>query len=244
MSGKDSQTDFNKVLQTLHRMHRQFADLMDRLNRGPRKVKAAEMRAAELQSEQEAAVRRVIDLRIATDEKQAQLEKNEQNIARRKQQLLEAKDNREYAALRDQIAADEAANAVLADEILEALDRMDDLKAAGDKAKAACALGYSQLEKIRADVASEKETVENEIRRIKVDFSEVESELEDEFLTTYKRIFGAKKFDSLALVEGTSCQGCHTKVTLNQITMMAENRQPVLCASCGRLIYLPENYHV
>ncbi len=45
-----------------------------------------------------------------------------------KAKLNAAQSNREYQAFRDQIAADEMANSVLADEILEGLEKIDELQ--------------------------------------------------------------------------------------------------------------------
>lgn len=236
--------NYNQVLQTLHRMHRQFAELMDRLNRGPRKIAAAQQRLAELAAEKEQAIKRVIAMRIATDEKQAMLDNNEKNLARRRNQLLEAKNNTEYDAIRSQIAADEASNAVMSDEILESLDRLDALKTLSDEASRSFVLGQELLEKIKSDMAVEKQAAEEEIRRIKVDFYEEEKLLGGEHHALYHRTFKGMKFDTLAKVEGTSCQGCHTRVTLEQIAVLAKGETPVSCLNCGRMLYLTDGHHV
>ncbi len=66
-------------------------------------------------------------LKVAIDGKQLQLQGGEENVQKRRRQLREAKDNREYQALLEQIAADEMANSVLADEILETMERFDEV---------------------------------------------------------------------------------------------------------------------
>ena len=239
----DPNKDYNAILGTLHRMHRQFADLIERLQRGPKKVRAAENRMEELQKLFDIAVKRVVDLRVAVDEKQAALDASEKNILRRSTQLMEAKDNREYQNLKDQIAAEKAACGVLEDEILEAIDRMEHLKELSEEAKREFLLGKSQFEKITREIAEEKQFVEDEIRRIKVEFYAQEKNLDGDYLENYKRIFANKQFDTLAPIKGANCTGCHTKIPLELIARLGQHH-PVLCLTCGRMLYLPENYHM
>ena len=238
-----SEINNNAVLRDLYRKHQIFADLMGRILGGPRKIQLAQARVAELDQLRADAVKRVLDLRVATDEKQAKLEASERNLARRRDQLMEAKSNTEYQNLKDQIAADQAACNVLSDEILEALDRIEELTQQADLAKANLQEGTQQLEKLTAEIAEEKTRCEEEIRHLKPGFFALEKQLSGDFQGHYRRIFTSKQFDSLAAVNGTCCKGCNTKIPLEQISKMAQNL-PVVCMSCGRLLFLPENYHV
>ena len=238
-----SEINNNAVLRDLYRMHKIFADLMGRILGGPRKIKMAEAHVAELDQLRADAVKRVLDLRVATDEKQAKLEASERNLARRRDHLMEAKSNAEYQNLKDQIEADQAACDVLSDEILEALDRIEELTKQMGQAKANLQQGKQQLEKLTEEVAEEKANCEEKIRQLKPGFFALEKQLSGDFQGHYRRIFTSKQFDSLAVVNGTCCNGCNTRIPLEQISKMAQNL-PIVCMSCGRLLFLPENYHV
>ena len=107
------------ALRELHRIHRQLSDLKERKERGPRQIKAREANLAKqteelarLQTEHKAA-------RVRSDQKQLLLKSGEEKIEGLKVKLNAASSNREYQALKDQIAADQMAGSVLADEILE-----------------------------------------------------------------------------------------------------------------------------
>ena len=56
------------------------------------------------------------------------LRSGEGKILELETKLNQSSTNREYQALKDQIAADNMANSVLADEILEAMERVDGFK--------------------------------------------------------------------------------------------------------------------
>src|SRR3954465_8809346 len=106
------------ALRELHRIHQQLSDLRERLERGPKQIKArqtnltqSEERLAKSQADVKAA-------RVSADQKQLLLRTNEGKILDLRAKLNACGTNREYQALKDQIAADEMAGSVLADEIL------------------------------------------------------------------------------------------------------------------------------
>ena len=76
---------------------------------------------------------------MAADQKQLQLKAGEEKIKDLKRKLNAAASNREYQILKEQIAADEMANSVLEDEILEALEKIDQFQAKIAEAEAALA---------------------------------------------------------------------------------------------------------
>ncbi len=240
----ESAKNINLILATLHRMHRQFSDLMDQVNADIRKRKAMESRLVEMKQQQDEALKRILNQRILLDTKQAQLENNEKNIERNKKQLNESKNEKDFRTFQDRIAAAVAADGVLSDEILEGLDFLDTLKAEGDSARNNLKNGEQLLEEMNSQIEKNKEWAESEIRRIKVDFRKEESLLQGDYLTAYQRVFKVLRFDSLAPLSGKSCSGCHTSIPLEQIARVSSCTAPVVCSSCGRILFLPENYHM
>lgn len=241
MEGK---TDYNPVLASLHQMHRTFSELMERVNGGVRQIRALEQHIKELKKAQEVAVKTVLNQRIALDGKQAQLENNEKSIERRKVQLDEAKNDREFNAIQDQIAAAEVANAVLSDEILEGLDYLDSLKQKAENAKEAVQKAETQLETRQAQSQQDREEAENEIRHMKVDFRATEAKLDGEHRMMYQRIYAQKRFDMLAPVEGRCCSGCHTSIPVEKIGQIVGSERAVECPLCGRMLYVRGNFHI
>ena len=115
------------LVQLLHRTNRQKTDLKGQLARGPKMVAAAK---AKLKAAEEHALNernKLMQARVAADSKQLQMKEREEKIVKLHGKLNAAKENREYQALKDQIAADQQANVVLSDEILELLESIDAL---------------------------------------------------------------------------------------------------------------------
>ena len=125
-----------ETLRTLHRIHRQLADLADQMAAGPRQVAVRTRQLEAAEARRATALDEVKKARMTADQKQLQLKSAEAKIADLDGKLNACKTNREYQTLKDQIAADRMATKVLEDEILEALERVDALKAAVPAAEA------------------------------------------------------------------------------------------------------------
>ncbi|MBR0192593.1 MAG: hypothetical protein IJQ31_11085 [Thermoguttaceae bacterium] len=234
----------NSILETLHQMHKQFAELMEEVNGGLRRIRGTELRIEEMQALQDEAVKAALNQRILMDSKQAMLEENEKGIVRKKQLQDEAKNEREFNNWRDQIAAAEAANAVLSDEILEGLEYLDELNAKAEEARKNLKATQDLLADMKSKTQEVRERAEEEIRKLKVDFRKVEEQLDGEHQMLYQRLFKVKKFDSLAPVDHQSCSGCHTTIPVDQIAKIASGASAIACPQCGRMLYIPTDHHI
>jgi hypothetical protein len=228
-------------LRTLHRIHRQLNDLKDRLARGPRLINAHIASVAKLQKAYDDAKAEHQKLRVAVDKKQLQLSTNEATVEKRQGQLIQASDNREYQALKDQIAADTMANSVLADEILEGMEKIDELAGRVAAAEKALAKGKEDAEKAKTTIAEEQPGIRGDIERLQIEMKEVERGLPGDFKESYNRLVRSRGEDALSLVEGHYCSGCNRQLPVNRINELMLGK-PVTCLACGRLLYLPDGY--
>ena len=96
-------------LRDLHRLHQQFRELRSRIERGPKQLEARRQYLTNKEKELEEAREAFKRLRIAADQKDLELKQIEQKTQEVQRRLNEAKTNREYQALRDQIDADKMA---------------------------------------------------------------------------------------------------------------------------------------
>src|SRR5919109_2210650 len=113
------------ALRELHRIHQQLAEFRDRLERGPKQVRAREANVAQLEARLAESRERAKQTQMAIDRKQLDLKAGEQKVVDLRVKLNAASSNREYQALLEQIAAAEMAGSVLSDEILEGLEKID-----------------------------------------------------------------------------------------------------------------------
>lgn len=228
------------ALRELHRIHRQLSDLRDRLERGPRQIRAREGSVAAAEGVLAKAKADQKSARMGSDQKQLSLKSSEGKIEDWRKQLNVCKNNREYQALLEQIAAAEMAKSVLEDEILESLDGIAALGNAIAAAEEKLAQAKTELAATKAQVDQERAIIEGDVARLEAELSKAETAIPADFRGDYERVVRAKGSDALAEVHGDACGGCYQQLTPNMLATLSMGR-PVFCRSCGRLLYLPED---
>ncbi len=226
-------------LRTLHRILRQLADLRGRLERGPKATRAAEGAMAKSEADLVQAKDAYKQAKMASDEKQLQLRQREAKLKDFEAKLFAAQNNKEYQLLKDQIAADKQANSVLADEILEALDKIDHLQAAIKTAESNLGKTKDELAKVRKRIDDQQQGLETELARVQAELQVAEDQLDGDFKQTYLRLARSMGEEALAPAEGECCGGCSQTLTPQTMNTLRLDR-PVFCKSCGRFLYLPE----
>ena len=228
------------VLRTLHRIHRQLGDLNERIGRGPKQIRASQANAKHREEDLNRLRETLKNQRKAADEKQLQLKANEAKIKDLERKLNTAASNREYQILREQIAADRMANSVLEDEIIEALDQLDQFQPRIIEAEQGLAAAQHKAEQVRAEVEQQQPVIQGDIQRLDRELKQAEHELPPIIRDVYQRIVRVRGEDALAVVEDGCCGGCHQQVPLN---IQAEIRllHPSFCKTCGRLLYVAED---
>lgn len=227
------------ALRTLHRLHRQLADLRDQLSAGPRQIAVRTQQLTAAEAAHAAALEDIKKAKMAADQKQLQLRSAETKILDLEGKLNACKTNREYQTLRDQIAADKMAMKVLEDEILEGLERLDAVKKHVPPAEAEVTAVKKQLADTKAKVDGEASRLEAEVARIKADLDVAEGELPADSREIYQRAVKSKGAEAMAAVEGSSCGGCFQQLTGNMLAELSMGRV-VTCRGCGCLLYLPK----
>ena len=217
-----------------------LTDLRDRVERGPKQIRAREANVAQLKAKVDEARARVQETQMAINRKQLDLKAGEQKVVDAKVKLNAASSNKEYQALVEQIAAAEMAGSVLADEILESMEKIDALqlrrersrrrarrRQSGTREDAAGHRGVGRLASRPTSRGSRRASCRPK-RRCPADFK-----------VDYQRVVRGKGANGLASVDDDVCGGCGQQITLNMQNELRLAR-PVFCKSCGCLLYLSE----
>lgn len=227
------------ALRELHRIHKQLTDLRGRLDRGPKQVAASAGAVRRLETDAAQAKEAHQKARVASDAKQLQLRSREAKIEDLKSKLNMANSNKEFQAFKDQIAADQQANLVLEDEILESLEKIDQLAAKVKKADADLVAAKAEAGKVKARIEGEHSNLETELARVLSELKEAEANLPIEYKADYIRVARVRGEEALAEVDGEVCGGCFQMLTPNMMNDLYLAKA-VFCRSCGALLYLTE----
>lgn len=224
------------LVQRLHRINRQKTDLNGQLARGPRLVAAAANRLQAAQQQVVDTRSNLTQLKMDADRKQLQMREREEKIHKWQGNLNTAKENREYQTLKDQIAADEQANLVLSDEILEMLELIDSITSQLADNEEQVKVLERELAEVQSQVDERRKVLEGELARVTAELAEAEAGLSGDFKREYARLVIAKGEDAMAELEGNCCGGCYQSLTPQRLDQLLQG-QPIICPACGRLIY-------
>jgi predicted nucleic acid-binding Zn-ribbon protein len=222
-------------------MLKQVADIRDRLDRGPRKIKLVSANEASFLAELVAAKEAVTKTRMAADAKQMQLAEREAKIVDLKGRLNSCDSNKEFQLLKDRIAADEQANSVLQDEILEQLEKLDTLMLTSETAKSNHVKSQAEARKITEQVELEMKALRLELERVSAELAETEKGLPIDVLADYRRSVAARGEDALGETDTETCGNCNQRIT----TQMADNlmmKRSIQCQGCGCILYLASSH--
>ena len=228
-----------EVVQRLHRIWRQRADLESQLARGPKQMAHCQLQL----NAATGALKNHRDLikskRMDADRRQLQMREREAKLYDTEVKMNMCKADREYQALKSQMAADKQANSVLADEILEILEEIDRLEGQTQEFIDREAKCKTDLEAVESKVAASKSQLEADLAKVLEELAATEKCLVGDLKPSYDRLAINMREDVIAALEdGSCCGGCNTRLSprfLDQLDM----GEAVRCTSCGRIVYKP-----
>jgi hypothetical protein len=225
-------------LKRLHELHIRLQELQQQLEHGPRQVKARQQILAKKQVEIDAFKAELKQTRMVADQKNLQLKTNENKIADLRVKLNQASSNREFDIIRSQIDADTMANSVLEDEILEVLEKVDQIQQKIAKVDGEAALAAAEVRRYADEVESTVPRVRSQAAEIEASLREAEKILPSTTIEMYRRLVQAHGAGALASVEGKSCTTCNEILSPNLLVELNTGKF-IFCRSCGRLLYRP-----
>lgn len=236
-------TDLTVLMSHLHQLQNQLNEQNTRLRRIPLILQAQEKNIAKLTSELNRILGEQQQLQLEAKGKEKEMLSSEQALDRRRTQLSEAKTNKEFLALKQQIEADEAANSVLADEALEAIEKSDTFHVNVEAAEAELKKAKDMHEASQKQFQFEEPVIKTDVEDLNNRLREAEKELPIDFKEVYDRLvrsLGGN--EALAIIRNQKfCSGCNQLVAINTIAQVVQ-KKPVTCTSCGRLLYVPRDY--
>ncbi len=224
------------IMATLHHILKSITNRQEKLERGPIRVSAHQTRVGQAEEQLETAKENLKTARMTVDGKQLQLKTSEAKILDLQTKLNTCSSNREYQALLEQIAADQMAESVLEDEILECMENVDALGITVTEATTFVGEAKNAMQEESDRVDAEAKQLQLEIKQLSSELLETQQGLPDEIKPDYLRIVKTRKDDSLASVRDEICEGCFQQVTPNQVAQLAL-KETGICTSCGRMLY-------
>ncbi|MFM2219553.1 MAG: hypothetical protein RL240_3871 [Planctomycetota bacterium] len=229
----------DSTIRRLHEILLLAADIRGQIERAPRQLKAAQMALQAAKDAVQGCKDSIKKNRMEADRKQLQQRQYETKLYEWQGKLNAAANNREYQAVKDQIAADTQANSVLSDEIFEILEGIDSLQIKLADLERVCKMTEEDSGKAESRIAERLVVLKRDLERVEGELKGAEAALPEDFAAIYHPLVKTRGEEAFAPLDERSCGGCNTGLPPRIIDQLRMGN-PVACSSCGRWIYRPE----
>jgi predicted nucleic acid-binding Zn-ribbon protein len=189
---------------------------------------------------------RLTTLRLESERKKLELDADAKKelITKYSAQQWQTRKNEEYKALTHEIDACKAAIQQLDDQQLSLMEQIE-------AAEAHSAAASATLQQVRADceqqlrqLADAEERLTRQVANAEREREEFAATVDPSLLTRYDRIRKSKGDKVVVGVERGVCGGCHMKLARQDVINAQAQRDIVLCANCGRILYYTRDMDV
>ena len=235
------------ALQVLQQVTLKLTALRSKIERKKRSVRSHEQRQAAHEAELAAKHEVIMQRQSAVDQLELEVKTHEDRTTQLREALNKSKTNKEYAALLTEINTGKADNSKLEDQILEGMNRLEELRAEEqvihskiEDEKQALANAHKAADAFEQDSQAEVEALGRER-------AEAASAVPPRTLSVFERV--AERHDGEALARLVNphpkrqefmCDGCNMGVTLEQYAKLQAGSDIQVCNSCGRVLFIDD----
>lgn len=159
------------------------------------------------------------------------------SITKLKNQQLETKKNEEFAAMEHSITNYQDEISKLEDSQLELMEKGEELNNSLEEANDIHAKEQKVVDAELAIIKERKIQFSKKIEELKSDREKTASNIDNDLLDQYNRIFKSKKGVAVSELVNDICSGCHMKVTPTTAGMVRAEKVVSTCDQCGRILY-------
>jgi len=229
-----------KALKTVAALDAKILELEAQQKSIPKFIEQKKSSLAHAQGELEKKHAELKDLLAKTALKENDLKSAEQSVIKFREQIGQAKSNKEFQALQHEILSKEADNARLEDAVLLQMQKSDkkqeerdaiaaELKQAEDKIDDECAAFDKELEGLGAEIDGLRKKREAAKKDVPADI-----------LDKYERLIDRRGQTAMVAVINGTCQGCFMQLRAETMAHLKKGSDLVFCHSCARILYLDE----
>jgi predicted nucleic acid-binding Zn-ribbon protein len=198
-------------------------DFEDKLAHGARQLEAAKLRAKEIEVERKKL--------------ENEAESKRTTIAKYNTQKFQTRKNEEFQALTHEIERYERDVRTIEDRELELMEAAEEQKQTVEAAETAAADSEAQFARQIQYLDEKTEAITSQLGELAVERQRLASNVEEDLLDTYNRLFRSKSDLAVVAFEHDVCTGCHMKLTASTSAKVRAQKEITHCEQCGRILY-------
>jgi uncharacterized protein len=219
-------------------------ELDTRAEAARRRLADAPVRVAALDATLAGATQALERAKASLSESQAarrELEKEaavaQQRVSKYKEQLMQAKDNKQFHALQHEIATFSAEVQRVEELEIGRMLEVDERTAVVKAAEATLATAKKRVAAEKIAIDTESAAVTTELAALQASRAELVQTLEPRLLTTYETVAKGRKGTGIARVVDGLCEACRVRVRPHLYNQIRAGDQIIQCESCVRILY-------
>jgi predicted nucleic acid-binding Zn-ribbon protein len=225
---------------TLQDLELKIAALQKQSSDIPNKIQNLEDQLQRVKTEYEEKVAHAKELSNQRRTLEGEVDLLNSKLSRLKEQLMAVKTNKEYTAMLHEIQAAEKNIRREEDRILEIMEETEgkekDLK---EEERSMLKRSAEIQENIRKTNESAP-VMESELVKLKEEKDLIESRIESDLLSRYRRIARAQKGIALAEAKDELCSACHVRIRPQMYAELIRTESIYFCDSCSRILFYRE----
>ena len=225
----------------LQEVDKQLASLTAERDAKPRLLRARRETLAAHEARMDALTAEIKHLQSQAKQRELEVQAQEEKIARLRVQLNAIKNNKEYRTMLHEIEAAQASLSDAEDGVLGTYEAIETAQEEQAHLNEVIAQSRDDLEGLAREVDETRAELDRNIEIASAKRAEISRAVESEDLNAYQRLNYGHPGQAVVPVIGGSCRGCFTGLTSNQQASLLSDEKAVLCASCGRIVYLGDD---
>jgi uncharacterized protein len=216
---------------------RKLRQLKTELKHAPLQRKSLEEKLAGTSAALDAAKLKAKEIEVKRKELENDVKSLQERIVKYEQQKLATKKNEEYQAYDHQIETLKKEIGGLEDRELDLMEAAETQKPVIAKADQEASATRDMVQRQIADLDAKIKTIEVQMTEVQADRAKLATEVDEDLLDTYQRLFDKKDGVAVAALSNEICQGCHVKAQTHILHAVRGAKEVTTCLNCGRILY-------
>lgn len=216
-----------------------------RLTRCQHAILAQENQLRTLQNQLEAKQQEIKMTRMEIDRLELELKTRDEHIAKLRNALNLARNNKEYAALLTELNTTKADDAKLENQVLELMKAVEADQAACLTIQQQIDAQKTKVEQVRQENAAKIAELQRDIEQIQAEWQQAADNVPAAALAIFKRLAETYNGEAMAQIEQAceksktySCGGCFMGIPAEVVNILTAKDEIIRCSNCTRILYL------
>ena len=189
----------------------------------------------------ETAAKDLKELQLKRKNKELDLATKEDAVRKAQGHLYQLKTNKEYQVKLTEIASLKADVSILEEEVLKALDAIEEAEKRLTAVKGSLAQEDKKFKEEENKITSRVYDIEIEIKGLEDKRSIFVNDVEPSLLSRYEKLLSTRSGLAIVHADNESCGACHMRVTAQTINEIKMYKDLIFCESCVRILYVSED---